>query len=445
MRGFSALKPHAAAAALLLAAALGAPASAAGEDTPKLLYVKVGLLIDGTGAVPRRDMAILVKGDRIDRVDTARALPRPEGAETLDLSGRTVLPGLIDCHDHLTLEVNGEWKYRAVLRTPVDAGILGTVNARRTLRAGFTTVRDLGDDGGASVSLRRAIDMGIVEGPRLLTAREMLSITGGHGDDLNGFRSDLTLAGRGDLESAICNSPDECRAAVRFQVKFGADLIKIAATGGVLSSGDELGARQFSDEELRAIVGEAHALGRKVAAHAHGTAGIKAAVLAGVDSIEHGSILDDEAIRLMKEHGTFLVPTLVAGEAVYAGATSGRLPDYAVAKALAVWPMMQRSFRKAQAAGVKIAFGTDSAVTPHGQNAHEFELMVKYGMQPMDAVVAATRNAAELLGRAKDLGTLEPGKYADLVAFDGDPIKDIAVLKKPATVLKGGVSIDLGR
>jgi imidazolonepropionase-like amidohydrolase len=182
-----------------------------------------------------------------------------------------------------------------------------------------------------------------------------------------------------------------------------------------------------------------------VAAHAHGTAGIKAAVLAGIDSIEHGSILDDEAIKMMKEHGTYLVPTLMAGESVYTSARSGRLPDYSIAKGLAVWPMMQQSFRKAHAAGVKIAFGTDSAVTPHGQNAHEFELMVQFGMTPMEAIVAATRSAADLLGRSKDLGTLEPGKYADLVAFEGDPTKDVVILKKPAAVVQGGRVIDLGR
>ncbi len=445
MRGLRALFAGAGAAAILLAAAPAPAASAAAPDAPKLLYIKVDLLIDGSGGPPRRDMAILVKGDRIEAIDTQKALPRPEGARDLDLSGRTVVPGLIDCHDHLTFLVDADWKWRPVLRTTADEAILGTVNARETLRAGFTTVRNVGDSDGASVALRRAVDIGLIEGPRILTAREIITITGGHADSLNAFRPGLEIAGRGGIESGICNSPDECRAAVRYQVKYGADLIKIAATGGVLSSGDELGARQFSDEELRTIIGEAHALGRKVAAHAHGTAGIKAAVLAGIDSIEHGSILDDEAIKMMKEHGTYLVPTLMAGESVYNNARNGRLPDYSIAKGLAVWPLMQQSFRKAHAAGVKIAFGTDSAVSPHGQNAHEFELMVQFGMTPMEAIVAATRSAADLLGRSKDLGTLEPGKYADLVAFDGDPTKDVAILKKPAAVVQGGRVIDLGK
>jgi imidazolonepropionase-like amidohydrolase len=433
--------------ALALALALPGRASLAAEggDPTPVLYVKAGTLIDGTGSPPRRDVAILVKGDRVERIEPSRSLRPPDGARVLDLSGKTVLPGLIDCHDHLTLEVKKGWEFQSVTQAPADAAIAGTVFARRTLRSGFTTVRDVGDFGGASVALRRAIDGSLVEGPRILTARESLSITGGHGDWGNGFRPEVRIGDGPSFESGVCNSPDECRAAVRHQVKHGADLIKISATGGVLSPGDEIGARQFSDEELRAIVTEAHALGRKVAAHAHGTAGIRAAVLAGVDSIDHGSILDDETIRLMKERGTFLVPTLMAGETIRARAKDGTLPEFAVSKALAVAPLMEQSFRRAVAAGVKIAFGTDSAVSPHGENAREFELMVAGGMKPMEAIVAATRSAAELLGRSADLGTIEPGKYADLAAFDGDPLQDISVLKRPAAVVKGGVPIDLGR
>jgi len=432
-------------ATLAAALAVTRAVAAAAETQPRLLYIKAGLLIDGTGGAPRRDVAILVRGDRIEKIDAVKALPRPDGAELLDLSGKTVLPGLIDCHDHLTINVKKGWEFEPVLKTEVDAGIAGTVAALRTLRAGFTTVRNVGDGGGASVSLRRAVEEGLIEGPRIVTAREMLSITGGHGDDLNAFRPDLRIAGADKIASGVCDSPDECRAAVRYQVKYGADLIKIAATGGVLSAGDELGARQFSDDELRAIITEAHALGRKVAAHAHGTAGIKAAVAAGIDSIEHGSILDDEAVRMMKAHGTFLVPTLMAGEAVYTKAKSGQLPEYSIAKGLAVWPMMQQSFRKAHDGGVKVAFGTDTGVTPHGENAHEFELLIADGMKPMEAILAATRNAAELIGRSKEIGTVEPGKLADLAAFDGDPTGDVSVLKKPVAVVKGGRPIDLGR
>jgi imidazolonepropionase-like amidohydrolase len=431
---------------MAIAAAFAAPAAApaAGTKTepPQLLYIRAGTLIDGTGAAPRRDVAILVKGERIEAVAPAKGLPPPAGAHVLDLSGATVLPGLIDCHDHLTGELKKGWEWEGVTRTPVDAAIAGTLYALRTLRAGFTTVRNVGDSGGESLALRRAIDEGLIEGPRILSAGQALSITGGHGDWSNGFRPDLRLAGTGPIEAGICDSPDECRAAVRYQVKQGADLIKISATGGVLSPGDEIGARQFGDDELRAIIVEAHALGRKVAAHAHGTAGIKAAVLAGVDSIEHGSILDDEAVRMMKERGTFLVPTLLAGETVQAQATAGEMPEFARDKALAVRPLQQASFRKAVAAGVRIAFGTDSGVSSHGENAREFELMVEGGMKPMDAIVAATRSAAELLGRSQDLGTIEPGKYADLVAFDGDPLKEIGVLRRPAAVVKGGAPVD---
>jgi imidazolonepropionase-like amidohydrolase len=430
------------AGAAVAAAAVAAGPAAAPAAQP--IYVHAGVLIDGTGEAPRRDAGLVIIGGRIASVGPWGSAQPPKGARVVDLTSDTVLPGFIDCHVHLTMEVGKGWEVEAIRTTPSDAAILGTVNALRTLRAGFTSTRNVGDRGGESVALRNAIDHGLVPGPRMLTAREMLSITGGHGDFSDGFRPGLTLGGGEPLGNGVCDSPDACRAAVRYQVKYGADLIKISATGGVLSPGDEIGARQFSDAELAAIVDEAHMLGRKVAAHAHGTAGIKAAVRAGVDSIEHGSILDDEAIALMKEHGTFLVPTLLAGETVDERARAGSLPEFAIAKALKIRPLMQASFRKAVAAGVRIAFGTDSSVSPHGQNAREFSLMVKAGMQPMDAIVAATRNAAELLGRSADVGTLETGKLADLVAVHGDPLKEIAVLEKPVAVLQGGVAVDLG-
>jgi len=425
-------------------AATGAGAPSAGTPAAQPIYIHAGVLIDGTGTAPRKDAGLVIIGGRIASVGPWSAAQPPKGARVVDLSSDTVLPGFIDCHVHLTMEVGKGWDVEAIRTMPSDAAILGTVNALRTLRAGFTSVRNVADRGGESVALRNAIDHGLIPGPRMLTAREMLSITGGHGDFTDGFRPGLTLGGGEPLGDGVCDSADACRAAVRYQVKYGADLIKISATGGVLSPGDEIGARQFSDAELAAIVDEAHMLGKKVAAHAHGTAGIKAAVRAGVDSIEHGSILDDEAIALMKEHGTFLVPTLLAGETVDERARAGTLPEFAVAKALKVRPLMQASFRKAVAAGVKIAFGTDSAVSPHGQNAREFSLMVKAGMPPMDAILAATRNAAELLGRSADVGTIETGKLADLVAVHGDPLKEIGVLETPVAVLQGGVAVDLG-
>ena len=435
---------RASAAAPASAPAAGPAAATRGAPAAQPIYVHAGVLIDGTGAAPRRNAGIVVIGGRIASVGTWDSAQPPKGARVVDLSSDTVLPGFIDCHVHLSMEVGKGWEVEAIRTMPADAAILGTVNALRTLRAGFTSVRNVGDRGGESVALRNAIDRGLVPGPRMLTAREMLSITGGHGDFSDGFRPGLTLGGGEPLGDGVCDSADACRAAVRFQVKYGADLIKISATGGVLSPGDEIGARQFSDAELAAIVDEAHMLGKKVAAHAHGTAGIKAAVRAGVDSIEHGSILDDEAVALMKERGTFLVPTLLAGETVDERARAGSLPEFAVAKALKVRPLMQASFGKAVAAGVKIAFGTDSSVSPHGQNAREFALMVKAGMAPMDAIVAATRNAAELLGRSADVGTIETGKLADLVAVHGDPLKEISVLEAPVAVLQGGVAVDLG-
>jgi imidazolonepropionase-like amidohydrolase len=431
-------------ALLALAAGWTAPAVVAAEARPEpaAIYLHAGMLIDGTGAAPRRDIGLVLRGDRIAEVAPWSRLNPPSGARVIDLTGRTVLPGLIDAHVHLSMSLGPGWEMAPVKSGAADAAILATVNASRTLRAGFTTVRNLGDRAGETVALRNAIDGGIVEGPHVLTARAMLSMTGGHGDWTNAFQPGVVIQGPGDEATGVCDSPDACRAMVRLQVKYGADVIKISATGGVLSAGDAIGARQFSTPELEAIVAEAHALGRKVAAHAHGTDGIEAAVRAGVDSIEHGSILDDEAVRLMKEHGTWLVPTLLAGETVEIRGKSGGLPAWAVDKALAVRPLMEGSFRRAVKAGVKVAFGTDSGVSEHGRNAREFELMVGAGMPPMDAIVAATLNAATLLGVAGDRGTIEAGKRADLVVVAGDPLADIGVLARPVAVFKDGRPVE---
>jgi imidazolonepropionase-like amidohydrolase len=361
----------------------------------------------------------------------------------VDHSGRTVLPGFIDAHVHLSMTLGPGWESAPVKIGTADAAILGTVNAGRTLRAGFTTVRNLGDRGGETVALRNAIDAGTIDGPRIVTARSMLSMTGGHGDWTNAFQPGVSIDRSGAGADGVCDSPDACRVQVRLQAKYGADVIKISATGGVLSQGDAIGARQFTDAELAAIVSEAHALGRKVAAHAHGADGVKAAVRAGVDSIEHGSILDDEAARLMKERGTWLVHTLLAGETVESRGKAGGLPAWAVEKALAVRPLMRDSFRRALKAGVPVAFGTDSGVSEHGGNGREFELMVAAGMPPMDAIVAATRNAATLLGVAADRGTIEPGRRADLVVVAGDPLADIGALTRPVAVFKDGRAVDM--
>jgi imidazolonepropionase-like amidohydrolase len=431
-------------ALLAVAAGWTAPAVVAAESRPEpaAIYLRAGVLIDGTGALPRRDVGLVLRGDRIAEVASWSRLAPPAGARVIDLSDSTVLPGLIDAHVHLSMSLGPGWEMAPVKTGAADAAILATVNAARTLRAGFTTVRNLGDRAGETVALSNAIDAGIVAGPHVLTARAMLSMTGGHGDWTNAFQPGVVIQGPGAEAMGVCDSPDACRTMVRTQVKYGADVIKLSATGGVLSAGDAIGARQFSSDELAAIVAEAHALERKVAAHAHGTDGIKAAVRAGVDSIEHGSILDDEAVRLMKEHGTWLVPTLLAGETVEARGKSGGLPVWAVDKALAVRPLMEGSFRRAVKAGVLIAFGTDSGVSEHGRNAREFELMVGAGMPPMAAIVAATRNAATLLGVAGDRGTIEVGKRADLVVVAGDPLADVGVLARPVAVFKDGRRIE---
>lgn len=393
-------------------------------------------LIDGSGGAPQDGVDVLIEAGRISAV--GKALPAPPDAQLLDLGGRTLLPGLIDAHTHLLGERPGshaESVARGVTETDADAALRGAAHARATLLAGFTTVRDVG--GTAAIrSLRDAIAAGRVAGPRVLAANFAIGSTGGHCDDTNGLRPDV-FPGQPDFRTGVADGADEARKAVRHQVKLGADVIKICATGGVLSSGDGADNPQLTDAELAAIVDEAVRLGRKVAAHAHGTAGIKAAARAGVHSIEHGSLLDADAIALMKKRGTFLVPTVYVGKVVVQAADSGQLAADSAAKARFIGPKMHDSFARAVKAGVKIAFGTDAGVFPHGDNAREFEVMVALGMKPADAIVAATRSAAELLGLA-DVGQVRPGFVADLLAVDGDPLQDIRALQRPALVIQGG-------
>ncbi len=394
-------------------------------------------LIDGTGAGPRTGVDVFVEQGRIANI--GEHLVPTGNTEVLDLEGYTLLPGFIDAHVHMTFTPPPNYAtgvVREMKEHDSDRALGGVANAWATLRAGFTTVRNVGGTF-ADRSLRDAIAGGIVPGPRMLVANHAITITGGHCDDTHGYRPDL-LPDLQDYRAGVADSPDEVRKAVRYQVKHGADVIKVCATAGVMSSGDTLGVAQLTSPELAAAVDEANRAGVRVAAHAHGTQGIREAVEAGVHSIEHGSILDDATVALMKARGTVLVPTLSAGEHVLRAAQAGTLSESSAAKARAIAPKMRESFAMAYAAEVPIALGSDAGVFAHGKNGHEFTLMVGAGMKPMDAIVAGTSGAARLLGLS-DVGAVLEGNHADLVLIQGDPLDDISRLERPAGVIKGGV------
>lgn len=404
-----------------------------------VVALRAARLIDGTGAPMVKNAIIIVTNNRISVVGDATSVRIPSGVKVIDLGDVTLLPGFIDAHTHLVGRVLGdpEGEMSAVRDYESFGAILGVLHARDTLMAGFTSVRNVGASGPFDdMALRKAINEGWIPGPRMQTAGHALGITGGHCDE-NGFKPGLLQLGPMD---GVANGPEEIRAAVRYQIKYGADVIKTCATGGVLSEGDAVGATQYSFEELKALVDEANKLERKVAAHAHGAEGIKLAVRAGVSSIEHGSFLDEEGARMMVEHGTFLVPTLSAGEAVEKAAKTGVLKGLRAEKALAAAAAVRRGIKLAVANKVLIALGTDAGVVPHGTNAREFFLLCEWGgLSPMEAIVAGTMNGAKLLGWEKNVGSLEPRKFADIVAVSGDPLTDIHAMEKVVFVMKNGV------
>ena len=401
------------------------------KQQPKRIAIKAGRLIDTkTGAVTNNAF-ILIEGDKITAVGPNVTVPSE--IEVIDLKDKTVLPGLIDCHTHITSQP-GNYYEDIFRKSPIDVAVLAHVYARRTLEAGFTTVRDVGAGEFIDVALRNAINRGDVVGPRMQVATLTVGATGGHGDT-NGFSPYLKFGSFSGLADGV----DEIRKLIRFEIKYGADLIKMIATAGVLSEEESVGAPQFSQEEMNAVVEESKMWGKRVAAHAHGTEGIKRAVRAGVTSIEHGSFIDDEGIRMMKERGTYLVADIYNDDYILAEFGKLGYPEKIIEKERMVGRTQRENFQKAAKAGVKIAYGTDAGVYPHGWNGKQFAHMVKWGLTPMQAIQAATVNAADLLGWNDKVGVIAPGALADIIAVDGDPLKDVTEFERVKFVMKGGV------
>lgn len=401
------------------------------KEQAKRVAIKAGRLIDPkTGAITNNAF-ILIEGDKITAVGPNVVVPAE--TEIIDLKDKTVLPGLIDCHTHITSQP-GNYYEDIFRKSPIDAAVTAHIYTRRTLEAGFTTVRDVGAGEFIDVALRNAINRGDIVGPRMQVATLSVGATGGHGDT-NGFSPYLKFGGFSGLADGV----DEIRKLIRFEIKYGADLIKIMATAGVLSEEESVGAPQFSQEEMNAAVEEARMWGKRVAAHAHGAEGIKRAVRAGVHSIEHGSFIDDEGIKLMKERGTYLVADVYNDDYILAEFSKLGYPEKIIEKERMVGRTQRENFQKAVKAGVKIAYGTDAGVYPHGWNGKQFAHMVKWGLAPMQAIQAATVNAADLLGWNDKVGVIAPGAFADIIAVDGDPLKDVTEFERVKFVMKGGV------
>ncbi len=399
-------------------------------------YIWCGNLIDGISNSSKKEMTIVVEKNSILRIESGFATPE-KNDKLIDLKTKTVTPGWIDMHVHIESEQNPNRYLNEFTQNSSDIAFQSTNYAEASLNIGFTSVRDLGGSG-VNISLRNAINKGIIKGPRIFTAGKSIASTGGHADPTNGYRKDL-MGDPGPNEGVV-NSPEDGKKAVRQRYKDGSDLIKITATGGVLSVAKNGSNPQFTEEEIKAIVETANDYNMKVAAHAHGAEGMKRAIRAGVHSIEHGSLMDDETIELFKKYKTWYVPTLTAGQSVADSAKKkGFFPEIVAVKAIAIGPQLKTTFEKAYKAGVKIAFGTDGGVYKHGLNWREFIYMTESGMPAMDAIKAATINAAELLGMKEQLGSIEVGKLADIVAMDGDPLQDAQVFGKVVFVMKDGI------
>ena len=401
------------------------------KSSPTVIALKAAHLVDARAGRVLDLQTVLISGDRIEKVGTSPEVAIPPGATVIDLGPATLLPGLIDCHTHLTADPRNAGLRSLGISVPRQA-LTGARNARVTLEAGFTTVRNVGASGYSDVALRDAINASEVPGPRMLVSGPPLGITGGHCDE-NHLAPEFNYHAEG-----VADGIPAVMAKVRETVKYGADVVKFCASGGVFSKGDLPGAEQYSPAEMAALISEAHRLGRKVAAHAHGTQAIIDATNAGVDSIEHGSLIDDAGIAAMKQHETYLVADIYNDDFILNMGKQYGFTDEMLEKERMVGQKQREGFRKAAQAGVKIAFGTDAGVYPHGWNAKQFAYMVRYGLTPMQAIQSATVNAADLIGWADRVGSLEPGKFADLIAVQGDPTTDVTVLEHVQFVMKGG-------